>query len=300
MSSDDEPPETSDTAPANPGAIKPGLYLVATPLGNLGDISARQKAVLAAASTIAAEDTRVARRLLSAMGLIAPRLVRCDERESAAVAEKLIARVRDGEIVAFVSDAGMPGIADPGAALVRAARDANIPFTVIPGPSALTTALALSGLPAEPALFLGFLSPKQGPRARRLREFKDVPATLVAFEAPHRLVETLQAMAEVLGPREACVARELTKRHEEARSGTLPELAAHYEAAGVLGECVIVVAPASEASAPEADAETLDAKLRAALETLGVRDAADRVAAETGLKRREVYSRALELGGKKR
>lgn len=300
MSSDDEPPETTDTAPANPGAIKPGLYLVATPLGNLGDISARQKSVLAAATTIAAEDTRVARRLLSAIGLIAPKLIRCDEHESAAVAENLIARVRGGEIVAFVSDAGMPGIADPGAALVRAARDANIPFTVIPGPSALTTALALSGLPAEPALFLGFLPPKQGPRARRLREFKDVPATLVAFEAPHRLVETLHAMTEVLGPREACVARELTKRHEEARGGALPDLAAHYEAAGVLGECVIVVAPPDADAAPETDAETLDAKLRAALQSLGVRDAADRVAAETGLKRRAVYARALELGGKKR
>ncbi len=299
MSSDDEP-ETSFEAPPNPGAIKPGLYLVATPLGNLGDISTRQKTVLAAASTIAAEDTRVARRLLSAMGLIAPRLVRCDERESAAVAEKLIARVRAGEIVAFVSDAGMPGIADPGAALVRAARAANIPFTVIPGASALTTALALSGLPAEPALFLGFLPPKQGPRARRLREFKDLPATLVAFEAPHRLVETLQAMAEVLGPRDACVARELTKRHEEVQAAPLPALAAHYEAAGVRGECVIVVAPPAESDEPETDSETLDAKLRAALETLGVRDAADRVAAETGLKRREVYSRALELGGKKR
>ncbi len=300
MSSNDEPPETNDTAPANPGAIKPGLYLVATPLGNLGDISARQRAVLAAATTIAAEDTRVARRLLSAMGLIAPRLVRCDERESAPAADKLIARVRGGEIVAFVSDAGMPGIADPGAALVRAARDAGVPFTVIPGPSALTAALALSGLPAEPALFLGFLPPKQGPRARRLREFKDVPATLVAFEAPHRLIETLRAMAEVLGPREACVARELTKRHEEVRHGALAGLAAHYEAAGVLGECVIVVAPAAESAAPEIDAEALDTKLRGALATLGVRDAADRVAAETGLKRREVYSRALELGGKKR
>jgi 16S rRNA (cytidine1402-2'-O)-methyltransferase len=290
--------EDNDQPVTNPGAVSPGLYLVATPLGNLGDVSARQRATLAAASILAAEDTRVARRLLSALGIPAPRLVRCDERESASAAAGLVARARD-QVVAFVSDAGMPGIADPGAALVNEARRAGVPVTVIPGPTALATALALSGLPAEPALFLGFLPAKQGPRARRLRDFAAVPATLVAFEAPHRLAETLRAMAEILGARQACVLRELTKRHEEARAGTLDDLATHYEAHEALGEIVIVVAPPSaEPETPDPDA--LDAKLRAALATHGVRDAADRVAAETGLPRRGVYARALELSGKRR
>jgi 16S rRNA (cytidine1402-2'-O)-methyltransferase len=290
--------EDSDQPKPNPGAVSPGLYLVATPLGNLGDVSARQRATLAAASIVAAEDTRVARRLLSALGIAAPKLVRCDERESASAAAGLVARARSG-IVAFVSDAGMPGIADPGAALVNEARRANVPVTVVPGPTAPATALALSGLPAEPSLFLGFLPAKQGPRARTLRDFAGVPATLVAFEAPHRLAETLRAMADILGPRDACVLRELTKRHEEARAGTLEDLAAYYEARKALGEIVVVVSPPALAQeTPDPDA--LDAKLRAALEAHGVRDAADRVAAETGLKRRAVYARALELAGKRR
>jgi 16S rRNA (cytidine1402-2'-O)-methyltransferase len=290
--------QDSDQPGPNPGAVSPGLYLVATPLGNLGDVSARQRATLAAASVIAAEDTRVARRLLSALGIAAPKLVRCDERESASAAAALVARAR-AEVVAFVSDAGMPGIADPGAALVNEARSTGVPVTVIPGPTALATALALSGLPAEPSLFLGFLPAKQGPRARALRDFAAVPATLVAFEAPHRLAETLRAMAEILGPRAACVLRELTKRHEEARPGTLADLAAHYEANEALGEIVVVVAP--PAAEPDAlDPDALDAKLRAALATHGVRDAADRVAAGTGLPRRQVYARALELAGKRR
>lgn len=290
--------QDSDQPGPNPGAVSPGLYLVATPLGNLGDVSARQRATLAAASVIAAEDTRVARRLLSALGIAAPKLVRCDERESATAASALVARAR-ADVVAFVSDAGMPGIADPGAALVNEARRTGVPVTVIPGPTALATALALSGLPAEPSLFLGFLPAKQGPRARALRDFASVPATLVAFEAPHRLAETLRAMAEILGPRAACVLRELTKRHEEARPGTLAELAAHYEAHAALGEIVVVVAPPP--AEPDAlDPDALDAKLRDALATHGVRDAADRVAAGTGLPRRQVYARALELAGKRR
>lgn len=292
------PAEHNGQPAANPGAVSPGLYLVATPLGNLGDVSARQRATLAAAETIAAEDTRVARRLLSALGIAAPRLVRCDERESPAAAADLVARARAGHVVAFVSDAGMPGIADPGAVLVNAARAAGVPVSVVPGPSALATALALSGLPAEPSLFLGFLPAKQGPRARALRDFAAVPATLVAFEAPHRLAETLRAMAEILGPREACVLRELTKRHEEARNGALGDLAAHYETHAALGEIVVVVGPPREAPAAP-DPAALDAKLRAALLAHGVRDAADRVAAETGLARRTVYARALELAGKR-
>ncbi|MBL8807970.1 MAG: 16S rRNA (cytidine(1402)-2'-O)-methyltransferase [Rhodospirillales bacterium] len=290
--------DTEGPAPG-PSEIAPGLYLVGTPIGNLGDASARLKRVLAAASTIAAEDTRVARRLLSALGIPAPKLVRCDEEVSAALAPRLVDAAR-GSVVAFVSDAGMPGIADPGAALVCAADAAGVPVTCVPGPSALATALALSGLPAEPFLFLGFLPAKAGPRARRLAEFREVKATLVAFESPHRLAETLDAMATVLGDRPACVVREMTKLHEERKTGTLGTLAAHYAAGEPRGEIVLVVGPPSEADADPLDPEALDARIEAALKTHGVRDAADRVAAATGLARRQVYARALELAGKKR
>ncbi|MBI3503813.1 MAG: 16S rRNA (cytidine(1402)-2'-O)-methyltransferase [Proteobacteria bacterium] len=276
-----------------------GLYLVGTPIGNLGDVSPRMRAVLAAASIIAAEDTRVARRLLSALGIPAPKLMRCDERASETAAIPLAEAARDA-VVAFVSDAGMPGIADPGAHLVRAAERAGVPVTAIPGPSAIATAVALSGLPAEPFLFLGFLPPKTGPRARRLAEFRDLPATLVAFESPHRTGETLAAMAEVLGPRAACVLRELTKLHEERRAGTLGELAAHYLANEARGEIVLVVGPPDAAAPSAPDPAEIDAKIEAALATLGVRDAADRVAAATGLPRRPIYKRALELAGKKK
>jgi 16S rRNA (cytidine1402-2'-O)-methyltransferase len=294
---DDDAREPSFPQADNP-APPPGLYLAGTPIGNLGDVSARLRATLAAAAVVAAEDTRVARRLLSALGIPAPKLVRCDERASAGIAARLAEAAR-GQVVVFVADAGMPGIADPGAALVAAAAAASVPVTVVPGPSALATALALSGLPAEPFLFLGFLPPKTGPRARRLAEFASLPATLVAFEAPHRLAETLAAMAEVLGPRPACVLRELTKRHEERRAGTLDALAAVYTGATeIRGEIVIVVGPPDAGARTGPDAATLDAKLREALAGLGVRDAADRVAASTGLPRRQVYARALELAGK--
>jgi len=294
----DDAREPSEMAPHNPASIAAGLYLVGTPIGNLGDVSARQRQVLAAASLVAAEDTRVARRLFSALGIPAPRLVRCDERASEGMGPKLADAARGG-VVAFVSDAGMPGIADPGAALVVAAEAAGVPVTAVPGPSAIATAVALSGLPAEPFLFLGFLPPKTGPRARRLAEFRDVKATLVAFEAPHRTAETLAAMAEVLGDRPACVLRELTKRHEERRAGSLSALAAHYAAHEALGEIVLVVGPPdADAAQGEPDPAALDAKIEAALATLGVRDAADRVSAATGLPRRQVYARALVLSGK--
>lgn len=280
-------------------AFAPGLYLVGTPLGNLGDMTARGAAVLAAASLVAAEDTRVARRLFSALGLAAPKIVRFDRQSTAATAAYIAAQARD-QVLAFVSDAGMPGIADPGAELVKAARAAGIPVTVIPGPSAIATAVALSGLPAEPFLFLGFLPPKTGPRARRLVEFRDVAASLVLFEAPHRAGETLAALAEILGPRPAALARELTKLHEECRMGTLAELAAQCEIDPPRGEIVIVVGPPLEARAAALDEASLDAKIAAALATLGVRDAADRIAAEQGLPRRQVYARALALAGKRK
>jgi len=291
--------DTSEPHAFNPAppAPTPGLYLVGTPLGNLGDMTVRGRATLAAAALVAAEDTRVARRLYSALGLSAPKLTRFDANSSEASAAYLAHEARD-KIVVYVSDAGMPGIADPGAALVAAAQAAATPITVVPGPSAIATAIALSGLPAEPFLFLGFLPPKTGPRARRLAEFRDLAASLVAFEAPHRLAETLAAMAEILGDRPAAVARELTKRFEECRRGSLAALAAHYRTYEALGEIVLVVGPPLAVSSADEDAETIETKLKTALATLGVRDAADRVAAQTGLARRAIYAKALELAGK--
>lgn len=295
------PRETSEPTAFNPAPHAPisGLYLVGTPLGNLGDMTVRGRATLAAAALVAAEDTRVARRLYSALGLSAPKMTRFDANSGAASAAYLAQQARD-RVVVYVSDAGMPGIADPGAELVAAAREVGAPVTVVPGPSAIATAIALSGLPAEPFLFLGFLPPKTGPRARRLAEFRDLAASLVVFEAPHRLAETLAAMAEILGERPAAVARELTKRFEECRRGSLAELAAHYRTHEALGEIVLVVGPPAAVSSADDDAETIEAKLKTALATLGVRDAADRVAAQTGLPRRAIYAKALELAGKGR
>jgi 16S rRNA (cytidine1402-2'-O)-methyltransferase len=275
-------------------ASKPAaaLYVIATPLGNLGDISARARAVLAAADVVACEDTRVTRKLYGLLGLASPRLVRCDDHTMALTAPDLIEAVRGGKIVALVSDAGTPLIADPGYRLVHAMREAGLPVTAVPGPSAAIAALSISGLPCERFMVTGFLPAKAGARARALVELKTVPATLVVFEAPHRLPESLAAMAEVLGPRQAAVARELTKLFEEVRGGTLDDLARHYAAAGPpKGEVVVVIGPPAAEQAASGD--DVDAKLDDALAQMSVRDAAAAVAIATGLPRRQVYARAL-------
>ncbi len=272
----------------------PALYVIATPLGNLGDVSARARAVLAAADVVACEDTRVTRRLYSALDLAAPRLIRCDDHTVDRTAPALIEAVRGGQIVALVSDAGTPLIADPGYRLVRAMREAGQPVTAVPGPSAAIAALSIAGLPCERFLVAGFLPAKAAARTRTLAELKTIPATLVVFEAPHRLPESLTAMAAVLGPRPAAVARELTKLFEEVRHGTLDDLARHYTTAGPpKGEVVVVIGP-PDAEQPQAAAEDIDARLDDALATLSVRDAAAVVATATGLPRRQIYARALE------
>jgi 16S rRNA (cytidine1402-2'-O)-methyltransferase len=293
--------EPNDRTPASkPGArtprggdLRPGLYLVGTPIGNLGDITRRAVAVLSAVDVIAAEDTRVARRLLSALGLPAPRLTRYDDHADDAVRDRLIEAVQQGKTVALISDAGMPLVADPGLQLVRAAHAAGIPVSVVPGPSAALTALALSGLPSDRFLFAGFLPAKDGPRRRALAELAAVPATLVLFEAPQRLAVSLATMADILGPRDAAVTRELTKMFEEVRRAPLSELAAFYAAAETpRGEIVVVIGPPSATETREDD---LDARLTTALATMSLRDAAMAVAAATGRKRGEVYTRALAL-----
>jgi 16S rRNA (cytidine1402-2'-O)-methyltransferase len=294
------PPETprgGETIGAGGGSkLPPGLYLVATPIGNLGDVSARAIATLRAVDRIAAEDTRVARRLLSALGIAAPRLERHDDHSDEEACGRLVAAIAGGEAVALVSDAGMPVIADPGFRLVRAARAAGLRVTVVPGPSAPLAALALSGLPSDRFLFAGFLPSRRGPRRAAISGLAAIEATLLLLEAPQRVAECLADLAELLGgARDAVLAREITKMFEEVRAGTLAELAAHYAAGpDPRGEVVLVVGPPVAAAAPVADEDEIDRRLAEALDGgLSLRDAVEAVAGATGTRRREVYARAL-------
>jgi 16S rRNA (cytidine1402-2'-O)-methyltransferase len=272
---------------------------VATPIGNLGDMTRRAAAVLAAADRIVCEDRRVTSRLLQHLGLSRP-LGLYHEHNAEAARPELLARLRAGEAVALVSDAGTPAISDPGYKLVREAVAEGIRVHPIPGPSAALAALIASGLPTDRFLFQGFLPPRSSARRRVLAELASVRATLLLFEAPHRLAETLADAAAVLGDRPAVVARELTKLHEELRPGTLAGLAAAYTAGGPpKGEIVIVVAPPEAAAMVENDA-TVDALLEAALRTGKPRAAAAEVAAATGRSANELYRRALALATRER
>jgi 16S rRNA (cytidine1402-2'-O)-methyltransferase len=274
-------------------ALAPGLHIVATPIGNLRDITLRALDTLRAADLIACEDTRVFAKLATHYGISAPTVAYSDATQEAAEPRVVRALAQDKK-VALVSDAGMPLISDPGYRLVRTALANGHPVTCVPGPSAVPVALALSGLPTDRFLFAGFLPAKSGERRRTIAELGRVPATLVFFEAPHRLAESLGDLAELLGPRPSVVARELTKLFEEVRRAPLDQLAASYAAqADVKGEIAIVVGPPGEADVPEADA--VDAALREAMQGASIKDAAAEVAARLGLKRREVYARALQL-----
>ena len=276
-----------------PGAA-PGLWLVATPIGNLEDISQRALAVLASVDRIACEDTRRTGRLLARHG-IATRLVSYHEHNAARVRPTLIRVLEGGGSMALVSDAGTPLISDPGYKLVRAALDAGIRVTGCPGPSAPLLALILSGLPTDHFYFGGFLPPKAGPRREALAVLKSLDATLVFFESPRRLAVSLADMAEAFGPRPAAVARELTKLHEEMRRGALDQLAAHYAGAGApKGEVVVVVGGGrGDAARPALSDAEIDGRLDSLLATGSVRDAAATLSAETGRPRRELYARAL-------
>ncbi len=271
-----------------------GLHLVATPIGNLRDITIRALETLAAADVIACEDTRVTRRLLDHYGIVTP-LTPYHEHNAETVRPKLLSRLAGGETVALVSDAGTPLVSDPGFKLVRAARQAGLTVVAAPGPSALLAALTSSGLPTDRFFFEGFLSAKDGQRKTRIAELARVPATLILYESGPRIARTLAALAEGLGARQAAVCRELTKLHEEVRRGDLPHLAGHYaEGAETRGEFTIVVEPPLADAMP--DANELDALLRRALRNASVKDAVSDVAAATGLPRREIYQRALALG----
>ena len=272
----------------------PSLWLVATPIGNLEDISPRALAVLESVDRIACEDTRRTGRLLARHGISA-RLVAYHEHNAARVRPALIRTLVDGGSVALVSDAGTPLISDPGYKLVRAALDAGIRLTGCPGPSAPLLALILSGLPTDRFYFGGFLPSKAGSRQEALTALCSLDATLVFLESPRRLPVSLANMEAILGPRPAAVARELTKLHEEVRRGTLDELAGHYAAAGApKGEVVIVVGGERGGTAQPAlsDAD-IDARLDRLLAEGTVRDAVAALSAVTGLPRRELYSRAL-------
>jgi 16S rRNA (cytidine1402-2'-O)-methyltransferase len=289
-------PEAEAPSPAGP--LPAGLVIVATPIGNLADISTRALTEFARAQYVLCEDTRTTRKLLSRHG-IAARLVAFDDFSDASTRHKHVAAMLGGARLALVSDAGTPLLSDPGYRLVSEAIARGIAVTVAPGPAASVAALVVSGLPPSPHLFLGFLPPKQGAARKMLEtvvaaEAAGLSATLILYEAPHRLADTLALLAEKFGDRPAAVARELTKLFEEVRRGTLPGLAAHYAAHAARGEIVLLVGPAP---ARGAEAEGLEAKLAAAMATMPMRDAVDAVAAATGMPRRAVYAAALRVRG---
>ncbi len=274
-------------------ALAAGLHLVATPIGNLGDITLRALWVLRGVDRILCEDTRVTARLLARYGIEKP-LLPYHDHNADRVRPAIIEALRRGERLALVTDAGTPLVSDPGFKLVRAALAEDLPVTAAPGPSAALSALVLSGLPPDIFLFAGFLPSRAQARRRALANWPHLAATLIFFEGRSRLAASLADMALILGERSAAVARELTKRHEEIRRGTLSALAEHYRSTGApKGEAVIVVGPPEVAA--EVTAGDLDHRLRVLLSGQSLRDAVAQLAAETGIARRQLYERALGL-----
>jgi 16S rRNA (cytidine1402-2'-O)-methyltransferase len=270
-----------------------GLYLVATPIGNLGDVTLRALETLAAVETIACEDSRVTRRLLDRYGITTP-LLTYHDHNAEATRPKILALLESGGAVALVSDAGTPLISDPGFKLVQAARAAGHAVTAVPGPSAVLAALTASGLPTDRFFFEGFLPPREAARRERIDELAGIPGSLVFFESGPRIAAMLGDLAERLGSRPAAVCRELTKLHEEIRCGDLAVLAQAWgEGAETRGEFVVVVGP--PAKGEPAEEIDLDGLLTQALTTASLKDAVEAVATATGQKRRIVYQRALAL-----
>lgn len=267
-----------------------GLYIVATPIGNLADISLRALHILSSADVIYCEDTRTSVRLMQHYAIAAPLRAFHEHNEDAEEA-RVLAQIKDGRRVVLISDAGMPLVSDPGFKLVRACTQQNLPVTCIPGASAVLTALAAAGLPTDQFTFAGFLPPKQAARRTRLSELKAVRGTLVFFEAPQRVAETLADMAHVLGDRAGVVARELTKLHEEIARGPLSALAASFESRDVKGEIVVLAGPAL---AEVASDEDILAHLATALESMRLKDAAAAVADALGVPKSRVYALGLK------
>jgi 16S rRNA (cytidine1402-2'-O)-methyltransferase len=269
-----------------------GLVIVATPIGNASDISLRALAVLKGADAILCEDTRVSAKLLARHNIRRP-LIAYHEHNAERVRPKILGRLRRGESLALISDAGTPLVSDPGYKLVQAAIADGLPLTALPGPSAALAALVLSGLPPDRFFFAGFLPVRSTQRRQELAELAVIPGTLIFYEAANRLPAALADMLAVLGPRPAAVARELTKLFEEMRRGDLASLAAHYASGPPRGEVVVVIGP--PLAEMKAEASALDQALAEALVSMSLRDAVDRVAAATGEPRRTVYVRALAL-----
>ncbi len=278
--------------------LAPGLHVVATPIGNLGDVTLRALATLNSADLVLCEDTRVTHKLLDRYGL-KPKLLAYHDHNAASVRPKIMKELQSGVAVALVSDAGTPLISDPGYKLVAEVLEAGLRVYPVPGASALLAALVASGLPTDRFFFEGFLPPKSGQRKNRLAELREIPATLVFYETGPRLADSLRDLAEMLGAREAAVCRELTKTFEETRRGSLDALASHYETSGApKGEIVIVVSP-PDPSAKIVSSEELDEQLKRAMKRGSLKDAVAIVAEETGAKRRDVYARALALSENK-
>jgi 16S rRNA (cytidine1402-2'-O)-methyltransferase len=272
--------------------LAPGLHVTATPIGNLKDITLRALETLERADRILCEDTRLSGHLMRHFGIKAP-LVAYHDHNEAQMLEKVLGWLEAGERLALISDAGTPLISDPGFRLVRAAREKGFPVHAVPGPSALTAALSIAGLATDRFYFEGFLPAREKARRDRLAALKTIDATLVFYESPHRVAETLADMAQQLGERDAALARELTKTFEEVRQGSLPALAAHYAQAGApKGEIVLLVAPPIP---QETDWTAIETQLARHLETLRLKEAVERTVAETGAPRRDVYQRALAL-----
>lgn len=274
-------------------SFESGLYVVATPIGNLADMSQRAVAILDAAEIVAVEDSRVTGKLLHHLGL-KKKMRRYNDHSSAGDRDSLIAAAREG-VVALVSDAGTPLISDPGYKLVRAAREAGVSVYTIPGASAVIAALSICGLPTDRFLFSGFLPNKAKARADALSELAHIKATLVFYESGPRLAASLAAIADLYGDREVAVARELTKKFEEVVTGTAAELAARYSAQEPKGEIVLIIGPPSQDAV--ADASDVDAALREALQSMSAAKAAGAIAKKFGLERAALYARATEMKG---
>jgi len=270
-----------------------GLYLVATPIGNLGDITLRALETLAGCDVIACEDSRVTRKLADRF-LISTPLTPYHEHNAQTARPKLLQRLSEGAAIALVSDAGTPLISDPGFKLVREVAAAGFAITPIPGPSAVLAALTVAGLPTDRFYFDGFLPPKQGARRTRLKELATIDATLILFEGGSRIADALADLAEVMGDREAAVCRELTKLHEDVRRAPLHQLAADATRLETRGEFVIVVAPPA-ADARQLSADDVDDLLKGAMKTQSLKDAVAHAVELSGRPKREVYARALEL-----
>ncbi len=275
--------------------IIPGLYVTSTPIGNLGDMTYRAREILEQADIIACEDTRVTGKLLAHFRINTRTISYHDHNEEKTLPQ-LLARLDEGQIVALVSDAGTPLISDPGYRLVKDARAAGYFVSSIPGASAILAALASAGLATDRFMFAGFLPSKTVARRKMLTEFQSLKATLVFYESPKRLKDSLKDVFEVLGNREVAICRELTKLFEEVRKGQLSDLVVHYNQVDrPKGEIVMVVGPPAEVEIGE---DQLDAALREALENLSVKEAVASVTYSLGIKRKQVYARALELSGK--